>query len=90
MKCQIEKNENGQVRIRWHCPHCQESYGFHPHDIEVMDFLVVHHLNSKHNQRPVEILSYEADLQDAVDEYMAALVGVERPAPTTLEQRMKE
>jgi hypothetical protein len=90
MKCQTEKNHDGQVRVRWNCQLCQDSFGFHLHDIEVMDFLVVHHLNRKHNQSPVEILAYEADLQDAVDEYMAALVRVERPAPPTWDRHMKE
>ena len=61
--------------VRWNCPLCQDSFGFHPHDIEGMDFLVVHHLSRKHNQSPVEILAYEADLQAAVDEYRAAVVG---------------
>lgn len=75
MKCQIEKNENGQLRVSWHCPHCQESFGFHPHDIEFMDFLVVHHLVRKHNQSPTEILHNDVDLQEAVDEYMTELVG---------------
>jgi hypothetical protein len=85
MKCQTEKNNEGQVRVRWNCPLCQDSFGFHPHDIDVMDFIAVHHLNRRHNQRPVEILAYDANLQAAVDEYMAVVLdrgeGLETPNP---------
>jgi hypothetical protein len=65
----------GKVKARWSCPFCQDSYEVHPHAIEVMDLLVVHHPDSKHSQSPVEILTNEADLQEAIDEYMAAPVG---------------
>jgi hypothetical protein len=91
MKCQTEKNHDGQVRVRWNCPLCQESFGFHLHDIEVMDFLVVHHLSRKHNQDPVEILAYEADLQAAVDEYMAVVLdGGERPETLNPDRHREE
>ena len=50
MMCQIEKTDKGKVKIRWSCPFCQESFGFHLHDVEVMDFLLVHHLRGKHER----------------------------------------
>ena len=72
MMCQIEKNDKGTVKIRWSCPLCQESFGFYLHDVEVMDFFVVHHLMGKHEHSPDDVLAFEADLQEAVGEYVAA------------------
>ncbi len=66
MMCKIEKNDKGKVKVRWHCPFCQESFGFHLHDVEVMDIFVVRHLMVKHNQTREEISAYEPYLQEAV------------------------
>jgi len=48
MMCHIGKNDKGRVKIRWNCPVCRESFGFHLHDVDVMDFRVVYHLIGKH------------------------------------------
>jgi hypothetical protein len=44
----------------------------------------------KHNQSLTEILLYDVDLRDTVDEYMAVLVGVGKPAPPASDRRREK
>ena len=48
---------------------CAHTWDFHPKSLDDIDFFVVHHLRSKHQLHPNEILARDPSLKRALTEY---------------------
>ena len=59
----------GHSRIRWKCPICRHRWDFHEGGEPEIGFMVVHHLVSRHNLNPNEIMAYDEVLEEAIGEY---------------------
>ena len=70
MICEICKDENGGLRIRWQCPLCSHRWNFHASAIEEIGFFIVHHLVAKHDYSAEQICTYDTGLAEAVREYL--------------------
>ena len=57
-----------EVRVRWGCPLCGESFHFHPHDIDVIDFFAARHFVRRHKMDPIQAAEYATDLRDILAE----------------------
>lgn len=73
MMCEIFRDSSGLVRIRWRCPLCTHRWDFHVAAVEEIGFFVVHHLVNKHEMNTAALLTYDADLAGAIQEYQGVV-----------------
>jgi len=62
-------DQNGHSRVRWKCPLCRHQWDFHEAEEPMIGFMVVHHLVSRHNLNPNEIMAYDEVLEESILEY---------------------
>jgi len=77
MICELLKDDEGQARIRWRCPFCKHRWDFHASVADDIGFFVVHHLVSKHRLSLAELLTYDPNLVDSMNEYFGSKRGTE-------------
>lgn len=80
MKCAIVRNVNGELKLRWRCSLCAHKWDLPQADGDIICFLAVHHLASKHGMGKAEILLRKPILRAAADEYFASTLAVEAGA----------
>ena len=59
-------------RVTWRCPvaQCGEVMSFTNEYAEVIEFLIVHHLVSKHRYTRQQVLDYDEELGESAKEYL--------------------
>lgn len=70
MRCELFKDRERRLRLRWSCPLCAHRWDFHLKGAEDIGFFVVHHLVGKHGLSLGQLIAYDRGLVDPAREYL--------------------